>query len=202
MRSLQLLQRMISQKASVHSQKWRTWEFSVDDYMRMGDAIGQLATWKLDLFENKQTISDIRIALRKKVKEHPKEKHLAIIDYLQLIMSTEKRERRDIEVGDMTRELKRLAIELNIPIILLSQLSRGVEQRQDKRPLLSDLKESGNIEQDADVVALLYRDDYYNRDVVDRNVIEIILGKQRNGPTGTVKLDFEREYGKFTNLVS
>ena len=136
------------------------------------------------------------------MKEHPKEKHLAIIDYLQLIMSTEKRERRDIEVGDMTRELKRLAIELNIPIILLSQLSRGVEQRQDKRPLLSDLKESGNIEQDADVVALLYRDDYYNRDVVDRNVIEIILGKQRNGPTGTVKLDFEREYGKFTNLVS
>lgn len=107
---------------------------------------------------------------------------------------------RDLEIGNITRELKLLALELDIPIILLSQLSRNVEQRQDKRPLLSDLRESGNIEQDADMIAFLYREDYYKWHQ-NSNKIELIIGKQRNGSVGKVDLNFEKEYGKFTGNV-
>lgn len=101
----------------------------------------------------------------------------------------------------MTRDLKLLAQELNIPIILLSQLSRGVEQRQDKRPMMSDLRESGNIEQDADLIGFLYRDDYYDKESEKQNIIEIIISKQRQGPTGTVELAFLKEYGEFVSLA-
>src|SRR5699024_2259538 len=130
----------------------------------------------------------------------PNDKHLVIIDYLQLIQTVGRYERRDLEVGAITRDLKLLAKELEIPIILLSQLSRGVEQRQDKRPMMSDLRESGNIEQDADVIGFLYRDDYYDTESEKQNIIEIILSKQRNGPTGTVELAFMKEYGRFLTL--
>ena len=120
-----------------------------------------------------------------------------MIDYLQLMTPTGQRERRDLEIGDITRELKLLAVELDIPIVLLSQLSRNVESRQDKRPLMSDLRESGNIEQDADVISFLYRDDYYDRNSEQLIKLEIIISKQRKGPTGTVEMSFDREYGLF-----
>ncbi|MDL4842502.1 replicative DNA helicase [Aquibacillus rhizosphaerae] len=202
MGSKQLLHRMISSKALLHNQKWRTMAFNKEDLYNVIDAIGQISNWKLHLHEKIRTVSDIKAKLRKRVKDDPGGKHLAIIDYLQMITPMNRRERRDIEVGEITRELKLLALELDIPIILLSQLSRGVEQRNDKRPFMSDLRESGNIEQDADVIAFLYRDDYYNKDSDKSNIIEIILSKQRNGPTGTVELGFVKEFGRFVDMES
>ena len=134
---------------------------------------------------------------------------LIIVDYLQLIEGTGQ-ENRQQEVSVISRQLKRLAKELHVPVIALSQLSRGVEQRQDKRPLLSDIRESGSIEQDADVVAFLYRDDYYNdesdsdnsEDVVDTNAgeVEVIISKNRSGPRGTIKLLFVKSYNKFAAI--
>jgi replicative DNA helicase len=197
----QLLQRMISAESNVDGQKWRSMDFSVDDYNSAIRGIGEISNWDLNIHEETRTVNDIKATVRKEVTENPEQKHLVIIDYLQLMTATGKYERRDLEVGAMTRELKLLARELNIPIVLLSQLSRGVEQRQDKRPMMSDLRESGNIEQDADVIGFLYRDDYYDRESEKQNIIEIILSKQRNGPTGTVDLAFLKEYGKFVNLA-
>ncbi|CQR46585.1 Replicative DNA helicase [Paraliobacillus sp. PM-2] len=196
----QLLQRLISAEGTIYNQKWRSLMFSEQDYATAIQAVGEISNWKLSIQEQNRTISDIRASLRKTAHEYPDEKHLAIIDYLQLITPSSKRQRRDLEIGEITRELKLLAMELNIPIVLLSQLSRGVEQRPDKRPLMSDLRESGNIEQDADVIAFLYRDDYYDREAENKNSLEIILAKQRNGPTGVVNLAFFKEFGKFQNL--
>lgn len=131
---------------------------------------------------------------------------LILIDYLQLIEGTG-RENRQQEVSEISRQLKKLAKELKVPIIALSQLSRGVEQRQDKRPVLSDIRESGSIEQDADIVAFLYRDDYYEREgeedeesAANRNVIEVIIEKNRSGARGTVELLFIKQYNKFSSL--
>jgi replicative DNA helicase len=110
------------------------------------------------------------------------------------------KENRQQEVSEISRELKQIARELDTTVIALSQLSRGVEQRQDKRPMMSDLRESGSIEQDADIVAFLYRDDYYDKESSKKNIVEIIIAKQRNGPLGTVELAFLKQYGKFANL--
>ena len=131
---------------------------------------------------------------------------LIVIDYLQLITGT-RPENRQQEVSDISRQLKILAKELKVPVIALSQLSRGVEQRQDKRPVLSDIRESGSIEQDADIVAFLYRDDYYRKEseesenAIEDNTIEVILEKNRAGARGTVKLLFQKEYNKFSSIA-
>src|SRR5699024_3101523 len=195
-----LLKRMISAEGSINGQKWQSMAFSKSDYEQAFHAIGTISEWDLAIFDQKRTLMDIRTSIRKSLYDNPDGNHLVIIDYLQLISSTtQKWQRRDLEVGEITRELKLLAIELNIPIILLSQLSRGVESRSDKRPLMSDLRESGNIEQDADVIFFLYREDYYTRKS-EQNKIEIIISKQRNGPTGSVELGFLKEYGRFVEL--
>ncbi|RWZ54562.1 replicative DNA helicase [Halobacillus fulvus] len=188
-----LLQRMISTEARIDGQKWRSMCFSNEDYKRSFYVIGEIAEWNLSIHERSQTLHDITTRIRKTAETH--DNPLVIIDYLQLITTKGRHERRDLEIGTITRELKLLARELNLPIILLSQLSRGVEQRQDKRPMMSDLRESGNIEQDADVISFLYRDDYYTQ--AGSDAVEVILRKQRNGPVGTVVLGFEKEYGRF-----
>ncbi|SES62110.1 replicative DNA helicase [Oceanobacillus limi] len=197
----QLLQRMISAEGRIDSQKWRSMAFSTKDYGKAMGAIGAISDWRLKIHDQKRTVMEIRTAIRKMVHDHPDERHVAIIDYLQLISPAVRRDRRDLEVGEITRELKLLAMEMNIPIVLLSQLSRGVESRQDKRPVMSDLRESGNIEQDADVISFLYRDDYYNRRTDDADRVEIIIGKQRNGPVGTVRMVFRKEFGVFEGEV-
>lgn len=195
-----LLQRMISQEATINNRKWQHKCFSTDDYEHGLRAVGEISTWPLSMHDSARSANKIRVAVRKKVHEHPEESHVIIIDYLQLMESTRKHTRRDLEVGDITRELKQLAIELDVPIVLLSQLSRGVESRQDKRPMMSDLRDSGNIEQDADVIAFLYRDDYYAHQSNNTGQIEVIIAKQRNGPVGTVDLEFHKEYGRFAEI--
>ena len=139
--------------------------------------------------------------LRSKCRKYKLEKdiQLVIIDYLQLMTSRGKNDSRQQEVSEISRSLKALARELNVPVIALSQLSRAVEQRPDHRPMLSDLRESGSIEQDADVVMFIYRDDYYNPDTENKNISEIKIAKQRNGPIGDVELVWLPEYTKFAN---
>src|SRR5690625_2034087 len=196
----QLLQRMISSVGRINSQKWRNMTFSEADYQQATHAVGVISDWEMMIYDQLRTVNEIRSAIRKKIRDYPDEKHVAIIDYLQLMTPAGKHDRRDLEIGEITRELKLMAVELNIPIVLLSQLSRGVESRPDKRPLMSDLRESGNIEQDADVISFLYREDYYMKDTEQQHRMEIILSKQRNGPTGTVVVAFDKEYGRVVDL--
>src|SRR5699024_7026730 len=195
----QLLQRMISSVGRINSQKWRNMTFSEADYQQAIHAVGVISDWDVMIYDQLRTGNEIRSSIRKKISDYPDEKHVAMIDYLQLMTPAGKHDRRDLEIGEITRELKLMAVELNIPIVLLSQLSRGVESRPDKRPLMSDLRDSGNIEQDADVISFLYREDYYMKDT-EQHRMEIILSKQRNGPTGTVVVAFDKEYGRVLDL--
>ena len=144
------------------------------------------------------SISELRSKCRKLKLE--KGLSMIIIDYLQLMSGSGRSDSRQQEISDISRSLKSVARELNVPVLALSQLSRAVEQRPDHRPMLSDLRESGAIEQDADVVMFIYRDDYYNHDTEKKGVSEIIIAKQRNGPIGTVELAWLPEYTKFANL--
>ena len=144
------------------------------------------------------SISELRSKCRRLKLEHGLS--MIIIDYLQLMSGSGRSDSRQQEISDISRGLKSVARELNVPVLALSQLSRAVEQRPDHRPMLSDLRESGAIEQDADVVMFIYRDDYYNHDTDRRGISEIIIAKQRNGPIGTVELAWLPEYTKFANL--
>ncbi|MCY8178861.1 replicative DNA helicase [Bacillus licheniformis] len=201
----QLTHRLLSNLGNIEGSKWKNPRkfFSDRDYENATKAIGEYEKWNINIHDQPaQTLADIRSKIRETKKENPdNKKHLVIIDYLQLIRAIGKYERRDLEVGSITAELKEMARAFKIPIILLSQLSRAVEQRQDKRPMMSDLRESGSIEQDADVVMFLYRDDYYNKNSELKNIIEIDLAKQRNGPTGIIQASFIKEYGRFINLA-
>lgn len=195
----QLVQRMLSAEANVDSGRMRSGYFEEVDWHNMSLAIGLLSNAKIFIDDSPYlTAIDIRAKCRRLQKKHGL--GLVIIDYLQLIAWHGRKENRQQEVTEITRMLKQMARELDVPVIALSQLSRGVEQRQDKRPMMSDLRESGAIEQDADVVAFLYRDDYYNPETEKKNIIEIIVAKQRNGPTGTVELVFMKNYNKFVNM--
>ncbi|WP_058300570.1 replicative DNA helicase [Gorillibacterium timonense] len=200
MGAAQLVQRMICAEANVDATRLRTGFLEPDDWEKMTMAIGSLSEANIYIDDSPSvTVSDIRAKCRRLKKERGL--GMILIDYLQLIHGRSKNgENRQQEVSEISRTLKQIARELEVPVIALSQLSRGVEQRQDKRPMMSDLRESGSIEQDADIVAFLYRDDYYNQESEKKNIIEIIIAKQRNGPVGTVELAFLKNYNKFVSL--
>ncbi|MGG3449918.1 DnaB-like helicase C-terminal domain-containing protein [Domibacillus aminovorans] len=183
--------------------KWRnTFKMFTDqDKQRAKYAMDAYNKWDIYIHDDsRQTLADIRAAVRKTKREHPDQKHIVVIDYLQLITPIGKFERNDLAVGHITRELKQMARQFDVPVMLLSQISRAVVQRQHKRPMMSDLRDSGSIEQNADLVSFLYRDDYYDKESSAKNIVEVILAKQRNGPIGTVELLFIKEYSKFMNI--
>jgi len=194
----QLVTRMISAEGNIDAQAFRTGNLKEEDWEKLTMAMSTLSEAPIFIDDTPGvTVYDIRAKLRRLQAEHGL--GLVIIDYLQLISSV-KGDSRQQEISEISRSLKLMARELNVPVISLSQLSRAVEQRQDKRPMLSDLRESGSIEQDADIVAFLYRDDYYNEESEKKNIAEVIIGKQRNGPVGKVELLFLKEYNKFLSL--
>ncbi|AST05934.1 replicative DNA helicase [Anoxybacillus flavithermus] len=196
----QLVMRMLCAEGNINAQNLRTGKLTPEDWGKLTMAMGSLSNAGIFIDDTPNIrVSEIRAKCRRLKQEQGL--GMILIDYLQLIQgSGRNRENRQQEVSEISRSLKALARELDVPVIALSQLSRSVEQRQDKRPMMSDLRESGSIEQDADIVAFLYRDDYYDKESENKNIIEIIIAKQRNGPVGTVQLAFVKEYNKFVNL--
>ena len=197
----QLVNRMLSMESNVDSQKLRTGTLTDADWDAVVEGIGVIGNSKLIIDDTPGiSIMDLRSKCRKMKLEYGLS--VVIIDYLQLMSGSGKGgENRQQEISEISRSLKALARELNAPVIALSQLSRACETRPDHRPMLSDLRESGAIEQDADVVMFLYRDDYYNKDTDMPNIAEVIIAKQRNGPIGTIQLMWRPELTKFANLA-
>lgn len=195
----QLVNRMFSLESNVDAQKLRTGQLNDQEWERLIESAGVIGKSNL-IIDDTPGISVAE--LRSKCRKYKLENNLSmiIIDYLQLMTGSGRSDSRQQEISDISRSLKAIARELNVPVIALSQLSRAVEQRPDHRPMLSDLRESGAIEQDADVVMFIYRDDYYNHDSDKKGISEIIIAKQRNGPIGTVELAWLPEYTKFANL--
>ncbi|MFJ7639727.1 replicative DNA helicase [Peribacillus sp. NPDC097264] len=200
MGSEQLVMRMLCAEGNINAQNLRTGALTDEDWRKLTMAMGSLSNAGIYIDDTPGVrIGEIRSKSRRLKQEHGL--GMILIDYLQLIQGDGRSgDNRQQEVSEISRSLKALARELQVPVIALSQLSRGVEQRQDKRPMMSDIRESGSIEQDADIVAFLYRDDYYDKESENKNIIEIIIAKQRNGPVGTVSLAFVKEYNKFVNL--
>ncbi len=195
-----LVNRLFSIDSGIDAKNIRTGDLEDYEWPRLEESAKTIGRSKLIIDEAPSiTISEIRSKCRKYKQQQ--DIQLVVIDYLQLISSNGNQESRQQEISNISRSLKALARELDIPVIALSQLNRGVEQREDKRPMLSDLRDSGAIEQDADVVMLLYRDDYYNKDESkEKGISEIIVAKQRNGPTGTIRLKWLAKYTRFVNL--
>jgi replicative DNA helicase len=199
----QLSLRMLCSEARIDSSRLRGGFFSMEDWHRLTDAAGILSESPIYIDDSASlSAMDIRAKARRLKME--KNIGLVVIDYLQLMQGRASAERRDIEISEISRSLKALAKELDLPVLALSQLNRMLEQRNDKRPRLSDLRESGALEQDADVVAFIYRDEVYNKeeDNPNKGVAEILLSKQRNGPTGDIYLTFLNSYTRFEDLAS
>lgn len=195
----QLVQRLLAAEARIPGQKLRTGALDEEDWPKLVAAMGRLAELPIYIDDSPAlTVMEIRAKARRLVAEQGP--GLIIIDYLQLIQGSGRSESRQQEISEISRSLKALAREVKSPVVALSQLSRAVEQRQDKRPVLSDLRESGAIEQDADLVAFIYRDEYYNPDTEKKGIAEVIISKQRNGPTGVVQLAFLKDFTLFHNL--
>ena len=194
----QLMNRLLSMESKVDSQHLRTGNLKDDEWSKLIESAGMIGESRLMIDDTPGiSIGEMRSKCRKYKLEYGLD--IIIIDYLQLMSGSGKSssESRQQEISDISRSLKALARELNVPVVALSQLSRAVEQRTDHRPMLSDLRESGAIEQDADVVMFIYRDDYYNKDSENKGIAEIIIAKQRNGPIGTVNLVWLPDYTKF-----
>jgi len=201
MSASQLAFRLISSLGRVNAQNLRTGELEDEDWSRVSHAITLLADAKIFIDDTPAlSPTELRSRARRLAREHGG-LALIVIDYLQLMQVPGNKENRATEIAEISRSLKALAKELNCPVIALSQLNRSLEQRTDKRPVMADLRESGAIEQDADVIVFIYRDEYYNPESADKGLAEIIIGKQRNGPTGTVKLAFLGQYTRFENFA-
>jgi replicative DNA helicase len=201
MSKAEVTQRLMCSEAKVESQRLRTGKLGADDWPRLTAACDRLA--KAPIYVDDQgsiTMMEIRSKARR-LKSRESSLGLIIVDYLQLMTSGSNVESRVQEVSQISRSLKVLARDLDVPILAMSQLSRAVEQRHDKRPILSDLRESGSIEQDADLVMFIYRDEYYNDESDQQGIAEVHLAKHRNGPTDTVKLSFLKRYAKFADLA-
>ncbi|MGG1219394.1 replicative DNA helicase [Priestia endophytica] len=196
----QLLERMVCSQAKVSGENLRRGSLSEDEWKAVKESLGNIKNWDLEIDDNPSiTVAEMRSKLRKSHAE--KTIDLVVIDYLGLInMSSGKNVNKTDAVGEVTKALKQLARELDCPIILLSQLNRGIEQREDKRPMMSDIRDSGSVEQDADVIMFLYRDEYYDVDSPAKGIAEVIIAKQRKGAVGTVQLAFIKNFTKFVNL--
>ncbi|MBD2114562.1 MULTISPECIES: replicative DNA helicase [Cyanophyceae] len=201
MSKVQLVYRLLSSEVEMESSRLRTGRIAQNEWEKLGHAISILSQMPIFIDDTPSiSVTEIRSRCRRLQAEQGGALGLILIDYLQLMEGGG--DNRVQELSKMTRSLKGLARELNVPIIALSQLSRGVESRTNKRPMMSDLRESGAIEQDADLIMMLYREEYYDPDTPDRGIAEIIITKHRNGPTGTVKLLFEPQFTRFRNLAT
>lgn len=200
----QLAMRMLASIGRLNSQNLRTGRMSDEEWSRLSFALGKLHEAPIYIDETGGlSPANLRARARRLARQYGGKLGLLVIDYIQLMSGNRPGENRATEVSEISRAIKSLAKELQVPIIALSQLSRKVEERNDKRPMMSDLRESGAIEQDADVILMMYRDEYYNRENPDnKGLAEVIIGKQRNGPTGTVRLAFLGEFTRFENLAS
>ncbi|MBU0942982.1 MAG: replicative DNA helicase [Proteobacteria bacterium] len=197
----QLAMRLLSSAGHIDSQRIRTGKLHNEDWPKLTRAVGMLTEAPMYLDDTPAiSVLEMRAKVRRLAAQYPL--GLIIVDYLQLMRGRNSSENRTQEISEISRSLKAMAKELKVPVIALSQLNRGLESRTDKRPMMSDLRESGAIEQDADVICFIYRDEVYNKadDNPNRGIAEIIIGKQRNGPTGTVKLTFIKEFTMFENL--
>jgi replicative DNA helicase len=199
MSSEQLVNRLLAMEARVDAQKLRNGSLEDQDWEHLLESAGTVAKSHLIIDDRASSLAEIRSKCRKFKLEHNLD--IVIIDYLQLMSAGGRgSESRQQEISEISRGLKRMARELDVPVVALSQLSRAVEQRPDHRPMLSDLRESGAIEQDADVVMFLYRDEYYNKESELKGTAEVIIAKQRNGPIGTVTLAWLPQFTKFANI--
>jgi replicative DNA helicase len=196
----QLVQRLLTAEAKVDYRRVRTADLEEEDWQKLSEAAARIAQAAIFIDDTPGlSVREMRARARRLQAEHGL--GLLVIDYLQLMQSHRRVENRQQEIADISRSLKGLAKELNIPVLALSQLSRAVEQRQDKRPVMSDLRESGALEQDADVIMFIYREEYYRPETEKKGIAEVIVAKQRNGPVGTVELAFLREFTCFVNLA-
>jgi len=191
---------MMSSLGRIDQHRLRTGKLDDDDWPRLTSAVGLLAETPLFIDDTPAlTPTDLRARARRLKREH--NLGLIVIDYLQLMQVPGNKENRATEISEISRSLKALAKELQVPVIALSQLNRSLEQRPNKRPVMSDLRESGAIEQDADLIVFIYRDEVYNDDSPDKGTAEIIIGKQRNGPIGMVRLTFLGQFTRFENFI-
>lgn len=195
----QLAQRMLCSEAKIDAERVRRGYLSERDWSELANAAGRLAGASI-FIDDTPGISVLELRAKTRRLKAEKNLGLVVIDYLQLMRGFGRAENRQQEISEISRSLKAMARELNVPVIAVSQLSRAVEQRSPKRPQLSDLRESGAIEQDADLVLLIYRDEYYNPNTSKKGVAEVIVAKQRNGPVGTIELVFQKDYARFENL--
>ncbi|HBT19858.1 MAG TPA: replicative DNA helicase [Peptococcaceae bacterium] len=196
----QVVQRLLASEAMIDQQKLRTGRLNEDEWKRLIRAMGPLSEAPIYI-DDTPMVTALEIKAKARRLKADKGLDLVIVDYLQLMQGHRRADSRQQEIAQISRALKGLARELKIPVMALSQLNRGVEQRQDKRPIMADLLESGAIEADADVVLFLYRDEYYNKNTDKKGIAEVIVGKHRNGPVGVVELAFLPQYTKFVNLA-
>ena len=204
MGSEQIVTRLLGSVSKVNQQKMRTGKMDEDDWAKIADGLGRLNEAPLFIDEGSALNSyELRARARRLHRSAEGGLGLIVVDYIQLMSALGGQgENRATEISEISRSLKSLAKELNVPVVALSQLNRNVDSRPDKRPQMSDLRESGAIEQDADVIMFIYRDEVYNPDSADKGIAEIILAKQRSGPIGTVKLTFVGEFTRFENYAN